>query len=990
MLWPARLVTGFRLVESCFSIHWFHWYYNNFGAHAIELDGCRMPHREVPMHHLVIVPHTHWDREWYRTHEEFRYRLVHLLDRLLDLLEGDPGFGHFTLDGQTIVLDDYLEVRPEERPRIERLVRAGRLSIGPWTVLPDEWLVSGEALVRNLRLGLQRAAEFGGGMRLGYVPDQFGHVGQLPQLFAGFGLEGAILWRGVGSDVDRTLFRWQAPDGTERLTVYLVHGYGNASHLPLEPEALAARLRAVVAAQKPHAAVPSLLLMNGSDHLEPQPGLQQALGQTRLQDATAEIGSLPGYFARARAESEGAELPRHRGELRSGLRSPLLEGCASARMPQKRADFLNDRLLVRYLEPLAAWLGELGGDPDPGMLERAWRMALENHPHDSICGCSIDAVHREMDVRFARVAQLSHTHLRHISAALAARVVLPAGPGAGLVVWNPNAAGPTLAEGEVELSIDDDAPGPLSLLGAGGARLPAHAEIVATGVELAHYELAGRVAAVLLRGFPEEFTGLRPCEVVVDRDGDRLSATLWLGEEPPQAFDFARERETLAARLEAEGDRQVLYRVRRRPRVKLGFVDTLPGWGLRSYRLGPAGADGPAAPGLVAEQREDGGAVIANEAWRIEVSPEGRVDWTHAPSACAVRDALRLVSEGDRGDEYTFDPVPGSAPVDRAEKVRVRLAPSSEASVAVAIELELRVPAGLAPDRTARSERHVPLSARIELRLWRGLDRVDLTADVDNTAEDHRLRLALAAPFAPRALEVESAFEVVERPLAPHPEAFGPNPAERPTGASPQRGFASLRGEQHRFTVANRGAAEVEAVATGEAATALAVTILRAVGWLSRGDLGMRPGHAGPALETPGAQVPGAHRVELALLIHRSDDPARGADAHRFVAPAWLFSGGGDSGELQDGSRLLELDAPGVRVSAIEPARSGGTWIRFYEAEGAPAQVRLRFFRGGSLLPVDLVGEPRPEPQLREDGEGGYVLGLAAHRISSLLRPAIS
>ena len=226
------------------------------------------------MHHLVIVPHTHWDREWYRTHEEFRYRLVRLLDRLLDLLEGDPGFRHFTLDGQTIVLDDYLEVRPEARPRIERLVRAGRLSIGPWTVLPDEWLVSGEALVRNLRLGLRRAAEFGGGMRLGYVPDQFGHVGQLPQLFAGFGLEGAAssgaAWARTSTGRSSAGRRQTGPSCSRSI-------WSTATAMPRtcrsSPRRWRPGYRAVVAAQKPHAAVPSLLLMNGSDHLEPQPGL---------------------------------------------------------------------------------------------------------------------------------------------------------------------------------------------------------------------------------------------------------------------------------------------------------------------------------------------------------------------------------------------------------------------------------------------------------------------------------------------------------------------------------------------------------------------------------------------------------------------------------------------------------------------------------------------------------------------------------------------
>ena len=127
--------------------------------------------------HLILVPHTHWDREWYRTHEQFRYRLVRLLDGLLDMLEEDPEFRHFTLDGQSVLVDDYLEVRPGARERLAKLVREGRILVGPWYVLPDEWLVSGEALIRNLRLGLRKARGLGGSMNLGYVPDQFGHVG---------------------------------------------------------------------------------------------------------------------------------------------------------------------------------------------------------------------------------------------------------------------------------------------------------------------------------------------------------------------------------------------------------------------------------------------------------------------------------------------------------------------------------------------------------------------------------------------------------------------------------------------------------------------------------------------------------------------------------------------------------------------------------------------------------------------------------------------
>jgi alpha-mannosidase len=935
--------------------------------------------------HLVIVPHTHWDREWYRTHEEFRYRLVQLLDRLLDLLERDPDFPCFTLDGQTIVVDDYLEVRPSARERIARLVRERRLWIGPWTVLPDEWLVSGEALVRNLRLGLRRTEELGGGLRMGYVPDQFGHVGQLPQLFAGFGLEGAALWRGVGADVDRTLFRWQAPDGTEQLTVYLIHGYGNAAHLPLEGEALAAKLRALIAAQKPHAAVPSLLLMNGSDHLEPEPGLPEALAGVRLEDATVELGSLQGYFERARAEAAGLDLPLHRGELRSGLRSPLLEGCASARMPQKRADFLNDRLLVRVLEPLAAWLGECGGDPDTETIERIWRIALENHPHDSICGCSVDAVHREMDVRFERVEQVARAHLRHVASGLAAHVALAPGEGQGLVVWNPNAPGPTQAEGEVELELDGAEVPALAVRSATGEVRPAHGEVVSPGAVLARYEMPGRVAALLLRGFPGEFTGLRPCAASTRRENGRLTATLWLGEEPPSQFDFVAEREALASALEAEGDGAAVYRVLRRPRVRLAFVDALPGHGLRTYRLLPPGEAAAVEPGDASVPRaglgSDGGAQLSNGIWRVEVSPGGRVAWRHEPTGAAVEDALRCVSEGDRGDEYTFDPVPGAAPAVALEDFRVELGAGGGACASLVLAFELAVPARLAPDRAARAAERVRLPVRLELRLWQALDRLDVNVELDNTAEDHRLRLLLKAPFPARALEVESAFEIVERPLAPGAGDFGPDPAEKPTGASPQRGFASLHGDALRFTVANRGAAEVEAV--GEGGT-LAVTLLRAVGWLSRDDLALRPMHAGPALETPGAQVPGRHRVELAVLLHRADGSARAGDADRFVAPAWLFAGGGAEGRLADGARLVAVEPPEVAVSAIEPTPGGGTWVRLYEREGRPVEARVTFHEKGPLEAVDLAGRPLPDRSPDRTERGTHRVALGAHEIRGL------
>ncbi|MBV9278855.1 MAG: hypothetical protein JOZ41_02125 [Chloroflexi bacterium] len=176
----------------------------------------------------TLVAHTHWDRAWYLPFQHFRIRLVRLIDRLLEILETDPDFRCFMLDGQMIVIEDYLEVRPERRGDIERLVRAGRLQVGPWYVLPDEFLVSPESLIRNLELGMRQADDFGGAMRVGYEPDAFGHIAQLPQIFAGFGIDNVVFWRGLGDEARElgSEFWWRAPDGTRALAIFLPLNYG--------------------------------------------------------------------------------------------------------------------------------------------------------------------------------------------------------------------------------------------------------------------------------------------------------------------------------------------------------------------------------------------------------------------------------------------------------------------------------------------------------------------------------------------------------------------------------------------------------------------------------------------------------------------------------------------------------------------------------------------------------------------------------------------
>jgi hypothetical protein len=344
------------------------------------------------------------------------------------------------------------------------------------------------------------------------------------------------------------------------------------------------------------------------------------------------------------------------------------------------------------------------------------------------------------------------------------------------------------------------------------------------------------------------------------------------------------------------------------------------------------------------------------------------------------------VSEGDRGDLYTFDAVEDDEGALRPRAARVRLVEPGPAEAELALELRYALPAGLERGRRRRARRRVACAARLGVRLAAGLDRVDVELAFANRARDHRLRLLARSGLVAGSFEVESAFEVVERPIAPAPDAFGSDrPAERPTGATPQRGFATVSDGRAALTVAGRGCAEVEAVREPDGTTSLATSVLRAVGWLSRDDLAARPGHAGPALATPGAQAQGAARCEISLRLHAAGEAERTAEAHRYSSPPLLFAGGGAAaGPLADGARLLELDDPAVGVSAVEPDAAGGAEIRLVNASAEARRVRLRWNgRAGGLSRVDLRGAPRPGAAVDLAPDGSASLELRPFEIAA-------
>ena len=371
---------------------------------------------------VYVVPHTHWDREWYATFETFRAQLVELWDELLALTEADLDF-RFLMDGQTVVIDDYLEVRPEARARLDAAVRRGQIQVGPWYTLPDEFLVSGETLVRDLQRGTALAEAHGGSVRVGYLPDSFGHAAQMPQIYRQLGFRHAAVWRGVPLEIDRVAFVWEAPDGSRILTAYMGNSYSQGVDLPTDPEALVTRIREALEAIEPFHPSRDILLMNGNDHVLPQRKLTSAVqaASRRLEGTDIRLARLDDYLA---VLSEGP-WPTWRGELRSSARANVLMGTLSVRAPDKQLYALASRTLERLAEPAAA----LSGAEMRAPLQQAWTQILQNAAHDTACGCGIDAVAEAARDRSSLALRLAGEVLD---------ACLPALAGEG-DVWNPSA-----------------------------------------------------------------------------------------------------------------------------------------------------------------------------------------------------------------------------------------------------------------------------------------------------------------------------------------------------------------------------------------------------------------------------------------------------------------------------------------------------------------------------------------------------------------------
>jgi mannosylglycerate hydrolase len=895
-----------------------------------------------------LVPHTHWDREWYLPFQQFRLRLVALMDGLLDQLEADPGF-RFTMDGQLAAVHDYLEVRPEAEPRIRRLAAERRLTLGPWTVLLDEFLVSGEAIIRNLEAGCRDAARLGPVMTVGYLPDMFGHVAQMPQILVRAGFADAVLWRGVPAAVDHHAFAWSAPDGSTVRTEYLLGGYGAGVELLTIPDRVADRIAAFHAGRRGFTGDEHVLAMFGNDHAMPRPetGALVARVNAEQDDYHVRIATIAEYLGAAR-EGDG-DLPHWTGELRSGARANVLMGVTSLRMPLRQAAATAERRLERYAEPLLALYAR---DWPQRLLDIAWRNVVVSSAHDSVCGCSLDEVDEQVRVRYGEAAQIAGGLARTVVQTAAAQV-----PWGTSAVCNPS---PRPRTALVEL--DHVVAGSwhdVAVELADGTRVPAQGSPAAAAVLFDEVFPGARGGEVFARMHGRELFGRLLNGAHVDRDPDgRRRVTLDVDFEPdPLLLDVEQLRADVVRQLDAARDEAWRVRVLGRPRRSVAAMVPAPALGFAIARP----VEGVArAPGAVVV--DDGS--LGNGVLDVTVAADGTLSL--AGGGVTLSGVGRLVDGGDAGDSYNYAPPRHDTTVAEPEVVAVQVEARGPVRGVVAIDRTYRWPAGLTAGGRADDTVACTVTTRVELRAGEPFAR--LAVAFRNPVPDHRLRFHVPLPAAVDRSYAEGQFAVVERGL----DAEGGH-GEHPLPTFPARGFVAVAGVAALLD----HVLEYEVVDGGRE---LALTLLRAVGMISRNEHAYRSEPAGPEVPIPSAQQLGPCRVAFALMPHAGawQDAGVLEAAEDYQLPFLVEPGTAERpGVLPQAG--LTLDGDGAVLSALH-RRDG--WLEARVVCERPTATVARLSGGiVEARDADLLGSPGAAVPV---ADGAVELDLAAWEIRTL------
>jgi alpha-mannosidase len=679
-----------------------------------------------PVHYVLS---THWDREWYRTFQDFRFRLVQLLDRVFEGWESGELKGPFQTDGQAIILEDYLEIHPEKREKVKQYLEQGKLVSGPWYVLPDEFIVSGESIIRNLLVGRQLVRSLGGvPSNAGFMCDLFGQNSQMPQLFAGFDIHGAFIWRGV-NQLQR-MVRWKGADGTEIPAYRFGWGgycdyalrvrHGDKPGYVVDLEQTAEEITSFLEEENGKNEVDPILLFDGGDHMGWDKEVYQVLNLLMDQEKSpyqVKHTSLDGYLAEMLPQSD-----RITKTIAGELRDPgaflldkdqqwVIPGVLSSRVWIKQLNAACQTMLCHWAEPISTAAHTLLGYEYPkGYLEVAWKWLLTNHPHDSICGCSIDAVHEDMRYRFHQCQEIAERLTGDAALHLAASI--QGEPGSNelrVVIFNPL---PLPYSQPAELTLDIPVEWPTFNEFFGYEPKPAFRIYDETGKETPYQRLGQSMNQSRFRSFDARF---------------------------PQAFKVNAIKVSLPLQIPAMG------------------YTTL------TVRAGQAGVPTrhPEVPGMATSERS-----MSNGILSVTIDHNGSLSITDLRSGQIYQRLLTFEDRADIGDGW-FHGIASNDQVflSSACSAATALVHNGPLLTTFRIRTIMTLPAEFDFTAMQRSTKTSDLVIDSLVSLHRGSDRLEVNTVVHNMVGDHRLRVLFPTGVQIDTFLTDTPFDVVERQI---------------------------------------------------------------------------------------------------------------------------------------------------------------------------------------------------------------------------------
>lgn len=914
-----------------------------------------MPTQKLEKIQCHFISNTHWDREWRYSAQRTRYMLCYMMDMLFDIFEKEPRFKSFHLDSQTVPILDYIEIYPEKEELLRKYVQESKLLVGPWFCLPDEFLIGGESIIRNLLLGHKIANRFGQVSKTGYSPFSWGQISQMPQIYQGFGINMISFYRGINTLVSpKSEFIWEGPDGTRiyasRMSVrprynvwYIIQRpvywneknegnrymqwkreygpfrFANEANRDLDyqyvhpeykyhQEYVPERAQQAIREQDQDWTTPHRFWSSGHD--SSCPDIREA---QLIEDCNQALSEADVFHSTVKAWQDGViankqpDWPVLHGEMRhsytKGSASDLIAWVTSSRTYIKQANFKAERDLTYYAEPMAAFASMLGAPHPQQFIDTSYYWLLLNHGHDSIAGCGRDVLADDVIYRLRQSREISSCVMERAMLDIAGSIDLSSWKSEemALVVYNPASF--------------------------------KRAEIISVAIDI-----------------PNEWE----CQSfeIIDEKGEKLTTQVCEGVPYCQAVQIPNDTANLFL-------------------SKRYFIRTelkeIPGLGYRTFKVRPL--HWKRAKAVQPKTMLTGPQTMENEFLTITINANGTLKIFDKKAGKSYDNLGYYRDSSEAGNPWTHVPVPNESIFTTLnEKAEVSMVRDGELEASFKVKIDWKLPEDITVDLRARSHVMKPYLIINTVTLRKGQPWVDVVTEIDNTVENHYLQVSFPSGIKADKIMAQGQFDVVERSII---KLDYSQFEEEPITEQPMNSFVDISDGHVGMALLNEGLKGYEA--HDDAERTVSISLIR--GYQLKICVTVN-GVVDYSKTDKGTQCLGRQTFHYAVMSHKGDWEKAGIwqAAERFNM-AMLA---GQLGPTKHGTEpmeksFLELSVPELHVSAVKRSESGDGWIiRLFNPSKKAVKAAVRLNQGftGPLKAQSPVERVQAEFALPE-GKGG-------------------